>query len=75
MQLTDLIKPIEDCTDEELMERLRVIRNNRNIIRPAGAARTKRTVKKKSNVKLNKLDALLSQLSAEEILALLDSGE
>ena len=34
MQLTDLVKPIEQCTDEELLERLRTIRNNRQIVTP-----------------------------------------
>lgn len=75
MQLRDLIKPLEECSEDELIERLKVIRSNRNVVRPAAEKRAKRATKKAGTAKVNKLEALLSMLSPEEIAALLASGE
>lgn len=71
MQMQDLIKPISDCTDEELMERLRAIRHNRTTVRPAGAARAKRAAKKGTQARVNKVENLLDALSPEQLLELM----
>jgi hypothetical protein len=71
MQITDLVKPMDQCTDEELLARLRTIRANRTTIRPAGKARAKRAEKKGSQGRVNKLEALLNGLSEADKLALL----
>jgi hypothetical protein len=73
MQMQDLIKPIEDMTQEELIERLQQVRAMRTTLRPAGKARAKRGTAKKSKTKLNKVDNLLAGLSQAELLQLLES--
>lgn len=71
MQLKDLTKPIDQMTDEELMERLRVMRHNRTTVRPAAKAHAKRAAKKGAQTRINKVDKLLEGLSREQVLALL----
>lgn len=74
MQLKDLIKPIDQMTDDELMERLRTIRHNRTSSRPAAKAHAKRAAKKGSQGRVAKVEALLEGLSREELLKLLGEG-
>lgn len=71
MQLKDLVKPLDQMSDEELMERLRVIRSNRVSIRPAAKAHAKRATKKGAAGRMNKVKDLLGGLSREELIALL----
>lgn len=71
MQLKDLVKPINEMTDEELMERLRSIRHNRATIRPAAQAHAKRAAKKGAQTRISTVDKLLQGLSREEIIKLL----
>lgn len=66
MQLNDLVKPIEQMTDEELLERLRVIRNNRNTVRPAGQARAKRAAKKGTQARVKKVESMIDGLTEEQ---------
>lgn len=73
MQLKDLVKPIDQMTDEELAERLRIVRSNRISTRPAAKAHAKRAAKKGQQGKMTKAQDLLksSGLSREELIALL----
>jgi hypothetical protein len=73
MQLHDLHKPLDQLSDEELMERLRVSRHNRKTARPAAKAHAKRATNKVENKKVAKTEDLLksSGLSTEELIALL----
>jgi hypothetical protein len=71
VQLKDLVKPISEQTDEELLERLRVVRDRRNFIKPAAEARKKRATKKGAQTRINKAEALLELLSEEELRQLL----
>lgn len=73
MQLKDLVKPIEESTDEELLERLRTIRHNRNYVKPAAKTHAKKRAKKGLQTKLNGLEAMLAALSDEDRAALLES--
>ncbi len=66
MQLTDLVKPIEDCTDEELLERLRKIRHNRNTVRPAAKTHAKKEAKRGQQGRMNKVEKLLEGLTEEQ---------
>lgn len=66
MQLSDLVKPIDQMTDEELMERLRTVRANRTTVRPAAQARAKRTAKKGMVTRLNKVDTLVDGMTEEQ---------
>lgn len=71
MQLHDLFKPLDDMTDEELLERLRTSRHNRKTVRPAKQAHAKREAKKGGQTRINQAEKLLEGLSREEILRLL----
>lgn len=71
MQLLDLIKPLEQMTDEELQEHLRRVRHNRDFIKPAAKNIVKRAAKKTSNKSVSGADKLISGLSEEEKRALI----
>lgn len=71
MQLKDLVKPISEMSDDELMERLRTIRHNRVTVRPAAKAHAKREASKGAVTRMKKVDKLLEGLSREEIIKLL----
>lgn len=75
MQLKDLVKPISEQTDEELIERLRLIRDRRNTIKPAAEHRRKRSAKKGSQTRINKAEALLELLSEEDLRKLLENPD
>ena len=66
MQLNDLVKPMEDMTDEELLERLRTIRHNRNTVRPAAKSHAKRAAKKGQQARVSKVENILASLSDEQ---------
>lgn len=66
MQLTDLYKPLHELSDEELVERVRQIRHNRTVERPAAKARAKKEANKGSVTKINKLQAMLAAMSPED---------
>jgi len=71
MQLQNLVKPIEEMTDDELRERLRQVRANRVKERPAAKARVKRETKKGGQGRLKNAEYLLLSLSPEEREALM----
>ncbi len=77
MQLCDLVKPMDQQTDEELLERLQQIRHNRNVVRPAATAHKKRAAKKGQQGRMNKVESLLdgmSEAERAELIALLGEG-
>jgi len=71
MQIADLVKPIDQCTDAELLERVRAMRHRRETLRPAARARVERVEKKATRAKINKTADLVGQLSDEERLKLI----
>lgn len=73
MQLHDLVKPIEDMSNEELQERLRSIRHTRTVVRPAAQNHVKKAKKKGMQGRIKKADDLLSQLSEADREALIKS--
>lgn len=81
MKLTDLQKPIEEMSDQELLERLRTIRHNRFTEKPAVKKReaeaTEKEERKATKKQTSKIDKLLSGMSPEQMAALLKqlSGE
>ena len=72
MQLGDLVKPIEDMTDDELRERLQGVRQRQSVERPAAKARAAKKEKKETRKRLTPIQKLLEGLSEEEIQALLE---
>lgn len=66
MQLADLVQPIDKMSDEQLLERLRQVRHNREVIRPAAKARVARVEKKVSRTKVKKTEDLVGNLSEAE---------
>lgn len=76
MQLNDLVKPIEEQTDEELRERLFAIRHRRETERPAAQTRVKKAARKESKKKMSAAEKMLSELPADVLAALLqEMGE
>jgi len=76
MQMRDLIKPLDQLTDEELQERIREIRHSRTVTRPAAQKHKDKAVKVKAKKETSKVDSLLKKMSPEQIKQLLlDLGE
>ncbi len=66
MQLRDLVKPIEDQTDEELEQRLREIRHKRDVVRPAARKHVERAAKKGSKTRVTKTGGMFDNLTEAE---------
>lgn len=78
MQLKDLVKPISEMTNEELIEHLRQVRQRRSVERPAHRAHVERAEKKVARAKGKKVDTVIGKLTDEErlkMIALLQQGE
>lgn len=70
-QLKDITKPIDQLSDEELLEQLRVMRHKRDVIRPARAKHVERAVTKVARKKVSTTEKLVAGLSAEDKARLL----
>ena len=70
-QLKDLVKPISDMTDDELLEQLRVMRHKRDVIRPAKVKHIERAETKVARKKVSSTEKLVANLSAEDKARLL----
>lgn len=66
MKLEQLVKPVDQQSDEELLERLRTIRHNREIERPAAKRIVKKAIEKTSRGKVSKVEKMLEGLSDAE---------
>lgn len=66
MQLRDLVKPISELSDEELIEKLRQVKTSREVIRSAVRKRTERSEKKASRTRMTATTKLLEGLTDEE---------
>ncbi len=66
MQLSDLIKPLDDMTDDELREHLSKIRHSRTKAKPATVNREKRAAKKGATGRISKVDDLFGDMTPEE---------
>lgn len=66
MQLHDLVKPIEEMSDEELRTRLIEIRHKREVVRPAAKKHVERAQKKGAVTRINKAADLFADMSEEE---------
>jgi hypothetical protein len=75
MQLSDLVTPIEEQTDEELRERLQALRSRREMERPAKAKHKEKVQKKETRKKTAPIRKLLEELSPEQIELLLRDME
>lgn len=75
MQLKDLVKPLDQQTDEELLERLRTVRHNREVARPVARRKAAKAEKKASTTRLSSAEKMLAGLSMEEQAELLKQLE
>lgn len=75
MQLSDLVKPIEEQTDDELRERLQSLRTRREEIRPAKVQHAEKAKKKEGKKIKHGLAKLLDNLTPEQIDMLLNGGD
>lgn len=71
MQMSDLVKPIDQLSDDELLERIRAMRHRREVLRPAKKAHIERAAKKVTKVKDKKTNALLAAMSSADRAALI----
>lgn len=75
MQLKDIVKTLDEMTEEELHEHLRKVRHRRTVERPVAKAREAKVAKKESNKRMTALDKLLASLSPEDQALLLQNLE
>ena len=71
MQIHNLVKPIDQQTDEELLERVRLMRQRREVLRPVAKAKAERVEKKATRAKVNKAAYLVDKLSEADRLKLI----
>lgn len=71
MQIHDLVKPIDQLTDDELYEHIRLVRHRREVARPAAKARVARAEKKETRAKTSKVTNLVANMSPEDRAALI----
>lgn len=71
MQLSDLVKPIDQMSDDELKESLKALRHRRTTERPALAKHKAKAEKKEAAPKMTKVKNLLAGLSPDEMAKLL----
>lgn len=75
MKLGDIVKTLDEMSEDELQERLRAIRHRRTVERPVAKAREAKIEKRESRGRMTDLDRMLSKLKPEERQALIDSLE
>jgi len=75
MRLDSLIRPLEKMTDEELLERLRNVRHNREVIRPASQKHIEKAEKKAGAKVAGNIQKLLEGMNEEEREALMKQLE
>lgn len=75
MQLKDIVKKIEDMTDQELHDHLLLVRRRRTTDRPVAKAKAMKVETKKSRSRLSAIDKILATLSPEDQAELLQSLE
>lgn len=66
MKLPALVKTLDQMSDEELQERLRQIRHNRETVRPAAKKHVERSEAKTSRKRVSKVEDMLDALSPED---------
>lgn len=75
MKIGDLVKTVSTMTEEELLEHLRQIRHNREIVRPAAKRHVEKAEAKASRGKIASVEKMLAGLSdveREELLKQLE---
>jgi len=75
VQIKGLVKTLDQMSDEELLERLRTVRHNREVARPVAKRKAVKAETKASRARLGKVDKLLAGLSEAEREQLLKNLE
>ncbi len=63
MQLQDLVKPMEQMSDEELLAKIRKVRQNRITLKPAAKAHEKRESKKGATGRISAAEKILAGMT------------
>lgn len=66
MQIHDLIKTLDQMSDEELLEHVRGMRHRRETLRPVAAKKAERAETKSTRTKVKKAVDLTAGLSEEQ---------
>lgn len=75
MQLQDLVKPIDEMSDEALRERIRLLRHTRTVSRPAAKHHAKKAEAKGRVTRVTKVANLFAGFTPEQLQALMDDLE
>ena len=70
MQVRDLIKTIDQMSNEELLEHVRAMRHRRETLRPIAKQKVERAEKKAKVASGKKTDSMLAKLSPEQLAEL-----
>lgn len=73
MQTPELIKTLDQMTDDELLERLRTVRHNREVARPVAKKKADVAEKKTSRKRVSDMDKLLVGMTEEERQQIINS--
>lgn len=71
MHLSDLVKPLEQLSDDELLTRLQAVRHNRENVRPVARRKAEKVEAKAARSRVSSITKTLSNLSDEERSALI----
>lgn len=72
-QLTDILFGFTAASEDEKLDKIRDLRKNRNIERPAVAKKKHKKAKKKAASQKSKIESLMQDMSDEEKLAFLQN--
>ena len=73
MQTPELVKTLDQMTDDELLERLRTVRHNREVARPVAKKKADVAEKKTSRKRVSDMDKLLVGMTEEERQQIINS--
>ena len=66
MQTKNIVKRLDEMTDDELLDKLRTVRSNREVVRAASKKRIERADTKEARKVSKKMSTLFGSLSDEE---------
>ena len=78
MRLNQLVKDLRKMSDAELLERIRKMRHNKYVEKPAVAARKEKPQRQESNratMKVNRMMRDMSNTDREALIKLLEGGQ
>jgi len=72
VQIHNLVKSLDQLSDDELLERLRQVRHNREVARPVAKRKAATAAKKETVARTKKMSKLLDGLSDDDRAKLIE---